>query len=318
MKNQIIFIALSTFAADDKKPLQLLEASGFPYKIHQSGKRITPEELLRDGIDASVIVAGVESYDINTLSNLKGLQCISRCGVGVDAIDLDFARKNNICVANTPMVPVQAVAELALTMFLALSRNVRQQSNLMKEKRWERITGHLLSGRTIGLIGFGRIGQKVASLSNAFGAHVIAFDPYADKKLEGELDIRLIGFDDLLSQSDIVSIHASKVSDHPVIIGESQMDRMKDGAMIVNLSRGEMLDETALIKALNSGKISGAGLDVFSEEPYKGPLCDFDQVILSPHCATLTYETRSEMEIQCVENAIAFLNGNLNAERRVV
>jgi D-3-phosphoglycerate dehydrogenase len=260
----------------------------------------------------------VESYDINTLSNLKGLQCISRCGVGVDAIDLDFARKNNICVANTPMVPVQAVAELALTMFLALSRNVRQQSNLMKEKRWERITGHLLSGRTIGLIGFGRIGQKVASLSNAFGAHVIAFDPYADKKLEGELDIRLIGFDDLLSQSDIVSIHASKVSDHPVIIGESQMDRMKDGAMIVNLSRGEMLDETALIKALNSGKISGAGLDVFSEEPYKGPLCDFDQVILSPHCATLTYETRSEMEIQCVENAIAFLNGNLNAERRVV
>jgi D-3-phosphoglycerate dehydrogenase len=147
---------------------------------------------------------------------------------------------------------------------------------------------------------------------------VIAFDPYADKKLEGELDIRLIGFDDLLSQSDIVSIHASKVSDHPVIIGESQMDRMKDGAMIVNLSRGEMLDETALIKALNSGKISGAGLDVFSEEPYKGPLCDFDQVILSPHCATLTYETRSEMEIQCVENAIAFLNGNLNAERRVV
>jgi D-3-phosphoglycerate dehydrogenase len=318
MKNQTIFIALSTFAADDKKPLQLLEASGFPYKIHQSGKRITPEELLRDGIDASVIVAGVESYDIHTLSHLKGLQCISRCGVGIDAIDLDFARKNNICVVNTPMVPVQAVAELALTMFLALSRNIRQQSNLMKEKRWERITGHLLSGRTIGLIGFGRIGQKVASLSNAFDAKVIAFDPYADKKLEEQLNIRLVSFEDLLSQSDIVSIHASKVSDHPVIIGESQIGRMKDGAMIVNMSRGEMLDETALINALNSGKISGAGLDVFSKEPYHGPLCDFDQVILSPHCATLTYETRSEMEIQCVENAIAFLNGDLLKERRVI
>jgi len=255
MKLQTIFIALSTFAADDKKPLELLEASGFPYKIHQSGKRITPEELLRDGTDASVIVAGVESYDLKTLSQLNVLQCISRCGVGVDAIDLNFARKNNICVANTPMVPVQAVAELALTMFLALSRNVRQQSNLMKEKHWERITGHLLSGRTIGLIGFGRIGQKVASLCNAFGAKVIAFDPYADKKLEDKLNIRLLGFDDLLSQSDIVSIHASKVSDYPVIIGESQIGRMKDGAIIVNLSRGEMLDETALIMALNSGKI---------------------------------------------------------------
>lgn len=318
MKKQTIFIALSAFAADDKKPLEILEASGYPYKIHESGKRITPEELLQDGNGASVIVAGVESYDANMLSQLNGLQCISRCGVGVDAIDLEFARKNNISVANTPMVPVQAVAELALTMFLALSRNVRQQSNLMKEKRWERITGHLLAGRTIGLIGFGRIGQKVASLCNAFGANVIAFDPFSDKRLEDELNIRLVGLDELLSQSDIVSIHASKVSEHPVIIGESQISSMKDGAMIVNLSRGEMLDEAALIQGLNSGKISGAGLDVFSKEPYQGPLSDFEQVILSPHCATLTYETRSEMEIQCVENAIAFLNENLNPARKVV
>jgi D-3-phosphoglycerate dehydrogenase len=316
--NDLIFIALSTFAADDKSPLELLKASKYPFKIHNTGKRITPEELLRDGMGASVIVAGIETYDEQVLKTLSGLKCISRCGVGVDAIDLNYARINNICIANTPMVPVQAVAELAITMFLSLSRNIRQQSNLMQAKRWERITAHLLSGRTVGLIGFGRIGQRVAQLCNAFGAKVLAFDPFAEKGLESKLNISFVTMEQLLSQSDIVSIHASKVSDNPVVIASEQIALMKDGTILVNLSRGEMVDETALVDALNSGKISGAGLDVFAKEPYQGTLCDFDQVILTPHSATLTYETRSEMEIQCVENAIAFLNGKLNSERRVI
>jgi D-3-phosphoglycerate dehydrogenase len=316
--NDLIFIALSTFAADDKRPLELLKASKYPFKIHNTGKRITPEELLRDGMGASVIVAGIETYDEQVLKTLSGLKCISRCGVGVDAIDLNYTRINNICIANTPMVPVQAVAELAITMFLSLSRNIRQQSNLMQAKRWERITAHLLSGRTVGLIGFGRIGQRVAQLCNAFGAKVLAFDPFAEKTLESKLNISFVTMEQLLSQSDIVSIHASKVSDNPVVIASEQIALMKDGAILVNLSRGEMVDETALVDALNSGKISGAGLDVFAKEPYQGTLCDFDQVILTPHSATLTYETRSEMEIQCVENAIAFLNGKLNAERQVI
>jgi D-3-phosphoglycerate dehydrogenase len=315
--NDLIFVALSSFADGDKKPLEMLEESGIPYIIHQTGKRITTEEILNDAKDATVIIAGVETYDSQTLKQLNSLKCISRLGVGVDAIDLLEAKKLGIRVTNTPLPPAQAVAELAMTMFLALSRNVRQQSDLMKAKRWERITGHLLSGRTIGLIGLGRIGQKVASLCKAFGARVIAFDPYANKNLEKELSIELISLDELYRQSDIVSIHASKVSEQPVVIGQKEIDQMKDGVMLVNLSRGDMVDEAALIAGLKSGKISGAGLDVFAQEPYNGPLCDFDQVILSPHCATLTFETRSEMEIQSVENAIGFLKGNIDSDRVV-
>ena len=316
--NELIFVALSTFAAEDRRPLELLESSGYPYKIHTTGKRITTPELLRDGTDAVVVLAGVEPYDTETLMKLPALKCISRCGVGVDSIDLTTARQRGVVVANTPTIPVEAVAELALTMFLALKRNIRHQANLMQSHRWERLTIHLLSGCTIGLIGLGRIGQRVAQLSAAFNARIIAFDPKADTTIAKNLGIDLVTMEQLLADADIVSLHASKNAQQPLHIGSQELAKMKRGAILVNLARGEMVDDGALAEALRSGHIAGAGLDVFNKEPYQGPLCDFEQVILTPHSATLPVETRTEMELQCVENAIEFLNGRLPKERRVI
>lgn len=317
MKDQI-FIALSTFASEDKRPYEMLEASGILFKIHQTGKRITEEELLRDGRDASVIVGGVEPYSAELMKALPNLLCISRCGVGVDAIDLVYARQNGISVLNTPMVPIAAVAELALTMMLSLSRNIVQQTNLMSEKKWQKLTGHLLFGRTVGIVGFGRIGQRVAKLCQAFGAVVIVYDPFIEKNANSFPDVRFVPMDILLSESNIVSLHASKDAIQPVIFGESEFAKMKDSSILINLARGEMVDEPALISALQSGKLSGVGLDVFGQEPYNGPLCEFKQVILTPHSATLTVETRYEMEMQCVENAISFLRGTVSPDRRVI
>ena len=316
--NNLIFVALSTFTAEDRRPLDLLASSGYPYKIHTTGKRITTPELLRDGIDASVILAGVEPYDDTTLSQLPALKCISRCGVGVDSIDLAKAKQKGIAVANTPTIPIEAVAELALTMFLALSRNIRVQANLMQDRRWERLSTHLLAGRTVGLIGLGRIGKRVAQLCRAFNANVIACDPMADTIIARNLEVNLVTLEKLLIESDIVSLHASKNAEQPVLIGSPELAKMKKGSILINLARGEMIDESALIAALSSGHIAGAGLDVFSKEPYQGPLCDFDQVILTPHSATLPIETRTAMELQCVENAIEFLKGSLPAGRRVI
>ena len=316
--NNLIFVALSTFAAEDHRPLELLESSGYPYKIHTTGKRITTPELLRDGIDASVILAGVEPYDGATLLQLPALRCISRCGVGVDSIDLQVAKQRELVVANTPTIPIEAVAELALTMFLALSRNIRPQANLMQVRRWERLSTHLLAGRTVGLIGLGRIGQRVAQLCRAFNASVIAHDPMAENTIARNLGVNLVTMEKLLTESDIVSIHASKSADQQVLIGSLELARMKRGSVLVNLARGEMIDEGALVAALSSGHLAGAGLDVFSKEPYQGPLCDFEQVILTPHSATLPVETRTAMELQCVENAIEFLKDNLPASRRVI
>ncbi|MEI6638435.1 MAG: hypothetical protein FDX02_09090 [Chlorobium sp.] len=318
--NDTIFVALSTFAAEDRRPLDLLESSGFPFRIHQTGKRITREELIRDGRDAKVIIAGVEPYDSLTLAQLPSLRCISRCGVGVDAIDLHEARKKGITVANTPGIPTEAVAELALSMILSLSRDLIRQTNLMRARKWERITGHLLEGRSVGIVGFGSIGKRVAQLCQAFNANVLGYDPFLSGSTAQSMGVRLVDMKELLQESDIVSLHASKNSEQPLKLGPSEFASMKRGAIVINLARGEMIDESALVDALKSGHIAGAGLDVFPQEPYAGPLCDFEQVILTPHSATLTVETRASMELLCVKNAIGFLQGKLTIddEKRVI
>jgi len=318
--NDLIFVALSTFAAEDRRPLELLESSGFPFRIHETGKRITREELVRDGIDAKVIIAGVEPYDSLTLGQLPSLRCISRCGVGVDAIDLPEARKHGIAVTNTPGIPTEAVAELALSMILALSRDLLRQTNLMRARKWERITGHLLEGRSVGIVGLGSIGKRVAQLCKAFNAHIFVYDPLVSNSTAQSLGVTLVDMKDLLHEADIVSLHASKNSEQPLKLGPIEFASMKRGAIVINLARGEMIDDSALVDALKSGHIAGAGLDVFSEEPYTGPLCDFEQVILTPHSATLTVETRAGMELQCVENAIRFIEGKLTIEdeKRVI
>lgn len=306
MKNQI-FVALSSFAEHDKRPLELLKSSGYPFKIHNTGKRITSPELLSNGFDAKVIIAGVETYDAQNLENLPNLRCISRCGVGVDAIDLQVAKKMGIEILNTPGIPTQAVAELALTMFLALSRNLPRQIDSMRNRKWERLETHLLSGKTVGLLGFGSIGQRVAELCIAFGAKVIAFDPVLAISIAEKLNVSLVTKEQLLAEADIVSLHASKNTDKSFLIDVYELNLMKHGSYLVNLARGEMVNEAALVGALSSGKLAGAGLDVFGEEPYKGSLCDFEQVILTPHSATNTIETRANMELKCVQNALQFL-----------
>lgn len=315
--SDLILVALSSFAVDDKQPLAMLEVSGVPFRIHSSGKRITKAELLQSGADATVILAGVEPYDATTLDGLPVLRCISRLGVGVDAIDLGAARQRGIVVTNTPTIPAKAVAELALSLFLSLSRNLRPQANLMAARRWERLSSHLLGGRTVGLLGLGRIGRRVAQLSRAFDATVIAYDPKVSDTDANALGVELVSKEQLLARADIVSLHASSGGPQRTLIGAPEFALMKRGAILVNLARGEMVDEAPLVEALRTGHLAGAGLDVFSEEPYKGPLCDFEQVILTPHSATLPMETRSAMEIQCVENALAFLNGSVVADRRV-
>jgi D-3-phosphoglycerate dehydrogenase len=316
--SDLIFVALSTFAAGDLSPLKRLEASGLPFRLHQTGKRITPEELARDGAGAAVIVAGVESYDDGMMERLPALRCISRCGVGVDAIDLAAARQRGITVANTPTVPTQAVAELALAMFLSLSRNLRPQANLMQRRRWERLPAHLLAGRTVGLFGFGRIGRRVAELCRTFGARLLACDPFAEREAAQLAGVELVDREQLLRTADIISLHASRDPAQPVLIGAAELAMIKRGTILVNLARGGMVDEAALVEALRTGQVGGAGLDVFQDEPYQGSLCDFEQVLLTPHSATMPLETRVAMELECVEHAIQYLLGTLPAEAKVV
>jgi D-3-phosphoglycerate dehydrogenase len=313
-----IFVALSTFSAYDNAPLVLLQHSGVPFSIHTTGKRITKEELLATAKNATVIIAGVESYDEEVLSGLSVLQCIVRCGVGVDAIDHEAARKKNITVLNTPDIPALAVAELAMAMYLSLSRNLRPQANSMGQKKWERVSSHLLSNKTIGIVGFGKIGRKIAELLVPFQVRLIVYDPFVDESIVKKFNGTLTDKDTLLRSSDIVSVHAARTKDESAIIAGNDYAVMKQGAILVNLSRGGIIDEEGLADALESGRLSGAGLDVFAQEPYKGRLCEFENVILTPHSATLPAETRVAMELECVDKALRFIRFQLRDEEKVV
>jgi D-3-phosphoglycerate dehydrogenase len=306
-----IYVTLSTFAEYDTSPLHRLRESGIPFSLNTTGKRVTPSQLLDEGGRATVLIAGVEVYDADTLARLPALRCISRCGAGVDAIDLDAARARGIMVVNTPDVPTQAVAELTVAMMLALSRQLPRQSELVRRREWKRLETHLLAGRTVGLIGAGRIGRRVCELLAPFGVRLLATDPKADYVWAAERHVDIVPLERLLAAADIVSIHASSIGAASLTLGAAELSLLKSGAAIVNVARGSMIDEAALAAALQSGRLAGAALDVYPQEPYRGPLCDLPNVILTPHAATLCVETRSAMELESVDKALRFLANRL-------
>jgi D-3-phosphoglycerate dehydrogenase len=305
-----ILVTLSTFGAESDEPERLLTESGLTYFINTSGKRMEPREVVEWGRRCRGLVAGVEEYTAETMAEMPNLRCISRCGVGIDNIDLADAERRGITVLNTPEEPVIAVAEWALSVILALLRRLPAVNSLTCSRKWQRVTGNLLMGKTVGLIGLGRIGRRVAELVQAFGAMVIGTDPCADEAWARGRGVGLMDLPGLLHEADIVSIHAAHSAEHPFRLGAKELSQMKQGAWLINVSRGDMVDDVALKEALDTGKLAGAGLDVFPEEPYRGGLCDSDRVILTPHQATLTMETRAAMETHAVQNLVEFLLAN--------
>ena len=302
-----ILVTLSTFGVNSDEPLRLLRESGFTFQTNPYGRRMQPSEVVGLGRTCRGIVAGVEKYTAETLSALQSLRCISRAGAGIDNIDGAEADRRGIAILNTPDEPTTAVAELTLTMMLALLRQVPRVDSLLHRRRWERVHGHLLAGKTVGIIGLGRIGRRVAELVLAFGAIVIGCEPKPDTEWARANRVELMDLPTVLARADIVSIHASGSGNDPLWLGAAEMARMKKGAWLINMARGDMVDDNALHQALASGWLSGAAVDVFPEEPYRGILCDNPRVILSPHQATLTLETRAAMESRAVSNLLEHL-----------
>ena len=302
-----ILVTLSTFGEHTEEPIRLLEQSGFSFRLNALGRRMKPDEVVVQGHRCRGLIAGVEQYSAETLSRMPGLKCISRCGVGIDNIDLKAAEYHGITVLNTPDEPPVAVAELTLAMMLSLMRRLPEVDTMMHSRKWQRRPGNLLSGKVVGIIGLGLIGRRVAELIMAFEATVIGSDPYPDDKWIKMHHMEIVELSELLRRSDIVVIHASNTSNHPLVLGGKELSRMKRGAWLINMARGNMVDDKALNRTIDSGHLNGAGLDVYPEEPYSGSLCDNDRVILSPHQATLTTETRIAMEVRATENLVRYL-----------
>lgn len=303
-----IFVALSTFSEHGREPFELLEKSGFSFSINRLGHRLKKEEIIDLGKTADGIIAGVETYDGFVLDQLPKLRCISRCGVGLDNIDLTKAKEKSIVIVNTPNVVIQPVVELTIAMIFDLLRGLTHHTTLLKAQKWEKKTGFLLAGKTVGVVGLGRIGKQVAKTLTTLGAQVMGTDLNLDNQWAQTYGITLTTLSELLEKSDIITLHLSSDLNNPFQIGASEISKMKKGAYLINVSRGQFIEENALYHALKENRLRGAALDVFSEEPYKGKLLELENILLTPHIATLTHESRLQMEVEAVQNMIRTLN----------
>ena len=299
-----VYIATSSFATDSDKPLSLLRNNGIFFKINDMGRKLTIEEINELLKDYNGVIAGTEIYNKDVINQLPNLKVISRLGVGMDNIDLAFAKNQGIKIYKTNTTPAPAVAELSLALILNILRKINTLNYQIKEGVWEKQMGELLSGKTFGIIGLGTIGKQLVKLLRGFNLNIIAHDLHKDEVFAKKHNIQYNEFKILLNKSDIVSIHLSLTIDTNKLFDYNIFKEMKKNAILINASRGEIINETDLIKALDENLIQGAGLDVFMEEPYSGPLRHYENVILTPHVGAYAKEIRMQMELEAVQNII--------------
>lgn len=291
-----IAITTTSFGEHDDSPLEMCRENGFAVVLNPYRRKITSDELVELAKDAVGLIAGTERITEEVISKLPALKVISRCGTGLDNVDLDAVKKRGIKLLNTPDAPTLAVAELTVSLIMNLLRGVCQMDRELRGDLWEKRMGNLLYGKKVGIKGFGRIGRKVAALLSPFGCEIAYSDPFVK---DSSSPLKRLSLDELLIWADIVSIH---ISTNERIIGENEFRLMKKGAWLVNTSRGGVLDESVLYEYLKNGHLSGAALDVFEQEPYTGPLRELGNIILTPHIGSYAKEARVEMERQSVEN----------------
>lgn len=295
-----IVISTSSFDLDDNPAIGKLQAAGLRIRTNPFHRRLTEAEigdLLTD--DVVGLLAGVEPLTARVIANAGNLRVISRCGVGLDNVDQDQARERSIRVFSTPDAPVDSVAEMTLGLMLATLRRIAEADRQVRAGGWPRLKGHLLKAQTVGILGLGRIGRRVAGLCRGFGARVIACDPIVDNYPAGVVRVDLA---ELLAQANIVSLHLPYNDTTRYLIGAQQLAAMQPGSLLINTARGGLVDEAALLEALQAGRLAGAGLDVFESEPYSGALTQLPQVILTPHLASSALESRREMELEAAGN----------------
>jgi D-3-phosphoglycerate dehydrogenase len=287
-------------------------------------------ELLRARFDVDVdtdsdlaeIIGGYDAIVIRSATKLTAdliergerLRVIGRAGVGVDNVDVEAATRRGIVVANAPESNIVSAAEHTIGLLVALARNIPQAHAALKQGRWERSRwgGVELADKTLGVLGLGRIGQLVARRALGLGMRVVAFDPFVAAERFRELGVDAAGTpEEVYAAADFLTVHLPLTEETRGFLDAAAFARMRDGARLVNAARGELVDEAALVDALRSGKLAGAAVDVFSEEPYAGPLLELDMVVTTPHLAASTEEAQDRAGLIVAEQVAAALEGAL-------
>lgn len=302
-----VLIGSRSFGRSDRGAWNRLEKAGCELIPNRSGRAYTESELLDIIGDVDAIITGTDGMTARVIEAARRLKVISKHGVGVDNIDLQAARQRGITVTVTPGVMDDSVADLTVALVLNLARHVVAAHNATVQGRWNVVQGMELKGKAAGIVGLGRIGKKVTLRLKAFGMRIIAFDPYPDEQFAKEHDVQWKSLEELLKSSDVVCLHAPGGKQ---VLDTEAIETMKHGALVINAARGDLIDETALYNALKTGRLGGAGLDVFAEEPPTGsPLLALENVIVTPHMAGLTKEALIRMGEMAAENVLRVLRG---------
>lgn len=271
---------------------------------------ITPEDLINTIPDyEGMVVRSRTKVRAPVIDAGKKLKVIMRGGVGLDNIDVDYAKSKGITILNTPAANSVSVAELTIGYMIALARHLYQATASMKAGQWEKkkFEGTEIGGKTLGIVGSGRIGREVAHRAIAMGMNILDYDPYLTKVSEG----KLVSLDELLAQSDFITFHLPHTEETHNMIGPAEFEKMKTGVYIVDCARGGIIDEEALYNAIVNGKVAGAALDVYAEEPLKDyKLFSLDQVIGSPHIGAATAEALGRVGAEVAEKLIEFYQQN--------
>lgn len=271
------------------------------------------DALKKEIADADAcIVRSATKITAEVIEAARKLKIIGRAGVGLDNVDVDAASKRGIIVINTPGGNTVSAAELTFALLMALARNIARANDSMKKGEWERkkFTGVELSGKTLGIMGLGRIGSEVAKRAQAFGMRVIAYDPYLRAEKALSMGVEVSTFDDVLKQSDFLTLHMPLTGDNKHLIGEKELAKMKKSARIINCARGGLIDERALSEALAAGKIAGAALDVFESEPPKDTtVLQHPNLVATPHLGASTDEAQIAVAVEVVQSILDQFSG---------
>ncbi len=308
-----VVVTARNFSTDDDTALKMLQNAGFEIEDHSAEDigSATSEEYVRSLVlDADAVICGPEGISNKAIEESPKLKIVSRRGIGYDSIDIDFCKKNGIAVARALGTVEGSVAESVMAYILYFARRIDLQSNSMNRGEWKRIMTPGAKNHTLGLIGFGGIGREIAKRAVPFGMDVL----YYCRHPHDEYGAHYAELDELLARSDYVSINVPLTESTVGMINEETISKLKDGAILINTARSKIVDTDALVNALKSGKLSGAAVDVFENEPCTdSPLMGLPNVVLTPHTAPFTKENFREMNKRAAKSVIEFFDGTLGS-----
>ena len=305
-----VFVSTHPFGSTSKEPMKLLKSNDFEVRLNPLEHKMTSSELAMEIKDSEILIAGTEKITEDVFQNAPKLKLISRVGIGLDGVDFELCKKYGVRVAYTPDAPTMAVAELCVAMILDLARQITITDKNIRIGFWKRYMGTLLYGKTIGIFGMGRIGKSLVHLLSSFNVKFLVHDINPDIAFGRLYNVNFVSKEEVLKNSDVVSVNIPLKKDTIDYITTKELSMIQPHAILINTARGGIINENDLYVALKNKQIAGAAVDVFEEEPYNGNLCELDNCLLTCHMGASTIDSRTDMEVQAVEEAIRFKNNN--------